>query len=166
MFTICHLLCIFQKDYWEFCVTVTGVLLTLALLADQVYARELFWAKQENEPLPSLTQSGSSHSPLYPLAEWQAALHCSNTAGGPRSIATFLIFHKRPDSKYSPIVLTRKWSACPHCALSLCRLKTSGTLSYQMRDLPSWGLYICPGLDTLRDTETNGLFSFCNTGYF
>lgn len=34
------------SENWEFCVTVTGVLLPLALLADQVYARELFWAKQ------------------------------------------------------------------------------------------------------------------------
>lgn len=67
MFTICHLLCIFQKDYWEFCVTVTGVLLTLALLADQVYARELFWAKQENERSPFFNSVRQLPFPIVPL---------------------------------------------------------------------------------------------------
>lgn len=35
-----------SKNYWKFCVTSTAVLLTLALLAEQIYGRQLFWSKQ------------------------------------------------------------------------------------------------------------------------
>lgn len=76
MFTICHLLCIFQKDYWKFCVTVTGVLLTLALLADQVMQESFSGPSSRMSTLTSLTLSQAA--PIPHCTPWQNdKLHCT-----------------------------------------------------------------------------------------
>lgn len=66
----------FQKDYWNFCVTVRTVLLVLALLADQIYAGQLFFLVKQNRPLTSLTLSQAA--PIPHCSSWQNdKLHCS-----------------------------------------------------------------------------------------